>query len=66
MFKIVKYNYPLIVLGYTDLKRQFFPVCFMFNSHEAIEDFDHFFDSMKKLGDQFNFVFELKFLVSDA
>ena len=38
----------------------------MFTSHEKIEDFEHFFDSMHKLGDQFDFVFEPKFLVSDA
>jgi hypothetical protein len=48
-YKIVKYNYPLIVLGYTDLNRTFFPVSFMFTSHEQTADFEHFFESFKKV-----------------
>lgn len=48
-YKIVKYNYPLIVLGYTDLKRKFFPVSFMFTSHEKIDDFNHFLTSFIKV-----------------
>ena len=29
-YKIVKYCYPLIVFGFTNIKREFFPVAFMF------------------------------------
>ncbi|CAF1023345.1 unnamed protein product [Brachionus calyciflorus] len=41
-YKIVKYNYPLIVFGITDIKHKFFPICFMFTSHEQEEDYDFF------------------------
>lgn len=65
-YKIVKYNYPLLVLGYTDLKGQFFPVAFMYTSHEKVEDFDHFFTSFMNVCNAFNFEFKPKYLVSDA
>lgn len=41
-YKIVRFNYPLIVFGYTDKKHQFFPVSFMFTSHEKQQDYLHF------------------------
>ena len=65
-YKIVKYNYPLFVLGYTDLRGQFFPVAFMYTSHEKVEDFSHFINSFKTLCQQFKFDFSPKFLVTDA
>ncbi len=45
-YKIVQYNFPLIVLGVTDINRTFHPICFMFTSHETEDDDDHFFDRL--------------------
>ena len=45
-YKIIKYNYPLIILGITDMERRFHPICYMFTSHEQEVDYDHFFDSL--------------------
>ncbi len=45
-YKIVKYNYPLIVLGVTDMQRVFHPICYMFTSHEQEQDYNHFLDSL--------------------
>lgn len=41
-YKIVKYGYPLIVFGTTDLKRKFYPIAYMLTSHEQQKDFDYF------------------------
>jgi len=42
-YKIIKYNFPLIILGITAMERQFHPICYMFTSHEQEVDYDHFF-----------------------
>ena len=65
-YKIVKYSYPLIVLGFTDLQKQFFPICFMFTSHEQEDDYNHFFESFLDICDRHNIKFKPKFIVSDA
>jgi hypothetical protein len=39
-YKIVKYNFPLIILGITDMERRFHPICYMFSSHEQEVDLD--------------------------
>ena len=44
-YKIVKYSYPLIVFGFSDRSRKFYPIAFMFTSHEEVRDYEHFFDS---------------------
>jgi hypothetical protein len=44
-YQIVKYNFPFIILGVTDITRQFHPICYMFTSHEQQCDYEHFFDS---------------------
>ena len=41
-YKIVKYNYPLIVFGFSDLAHRFHPIFFMYTSHETEADYDHF------------------------
>ena len=46
-YKIVKIGCPLIVFGISDISRKFYPVCFMFTSHETIPDFMNFFTSLK-------------------
>lgn len=65
-YKIVKYNYPLFVLGYTDLNRHFHSVAFMYSSHEQIGDFEHFFRSFKNLCLDFDLEFSPKYIVTDA
>ena len=65
-YKIVKYNFPLIVLGVTDINRTFHPICYMFTSHETEDDYDHFFDRLLIECDCFGFKFEPKYMCSDA
>jgi hypothetical protein len=65
-YKIVKYNYPLIVFGFTDIERKFFPLCFMYSSHETELDYDHFFLSFAELCDMLEINFQPKFIVTDA
>ncbi len=44
-YKIVKYLYPLIIFGFTDISRHFYVVAYMFVSHEQEVDYKHFFSS---------------------
>ena len=44
-YKILKYMYPLLVFGVTNLQRQFIPVAFMITSHETTNDFTFFFEA---------------------
>ncbi len=57
-YQIVKYNYPLIILGVTDITRKFHPICYMFTSHEQERDYDHFFESLLHECKFFDFKFE--------
>ncbi|CAF1037438.1 unnamed protein product [Brachionus calyciflorus] len=34
-YKIVKYCYPVIVFGFTDIARKFHPIAFMITTHET-------------------------------
>ena len=65
-YKIVKYNYPLMILGVTDIRRQFHPISFMFTSHEQEMDIAHFFKSLSQLCDKFSLDLAPKFFVIDA
>ena len=65
-YKIVKYNYPLIILGITDMERRFHPICYMFTSHEQQVDYDFFFDSLLAICKSFDLKFEPKFICTDA
>ena len=65
-YKIVKYNYPLIILGITDMERRFHPICYMFTSHEQEVDYDHFFDTLILACKSLGFKFEPKFICTDA
>ena len=65
-YKIVKYCYPLIVFGFSDVKRQFFPVAFMFTSHEETGDYVHFYASFKQLCARLKISFKPKYMMSDA
>jgi hypothetical protein len=65
-YKIVKYCYPLIVFGFSDVKRQFFPVAFMFTSHEETGDYVHFYTSFKQLCTLLKISFKPKYMMSDA
>ena len=65
-YKIIKNSFPLIVLGLTDMKRQFFPICFMFSSHETEIDFDYFIKSLADLCVSHEIEFDPKYIVIDA
>ena len=65
-YKILKYCYPLIFFGFTDVTRRFFPVAYMFISHEKTEDFTHFFEELDKVCTKFNNEINPKYMVIDA
>jgi hypothetical protein len=46
-YKILKYLFPLIIFGFTDISRKFYVVAYMFVSHEQEVDYKHFFTSLK-------------------
>ena len=45
-YKIVKYGFPLIVFGCTDIRRKFYPICFFVTSHEQELDYNIFWSSL--------------------
>lgn len=53
-YKVLKYGFPLIVYGVTDITRKFHPISFMITSHEQENDFTHFWKSMLLVCSQFN------------
>ncbi len=65
-YKIVKYCYPLIVFGFSDVGHQFYPIAFMFTSHEQATDFDYFFAKLDKVCNHLDVAFKPEFIVSDA
>ncbi|CAF0754992.1 unnamed protein product [Brachionus calyciflorus] len=65
-YKIIKFNYLLIVFGLTDIERKIFTICFMFSSHEQQKDFDFFFTSLIDLCQKFDINFSPEFLIIDA
>lgn len=65
-YKIVRYNYPLIVFGFCDIQHQFFPLAFMYTSHEETSDFEWFFRSFKNLCTKLEIEFDPFYIVTDA
>ena len=67
--KIIKYNYPLMVSVFSDLRHKFHQIAGMFASHETKLDINHFFTSLDDLMKQsFGIYFEkvFKFTMIDA
>jgi hypothetical protein len=65
-YKIIKYNFPLIVFGCTDIRRQFHVIAFMFTSHETEIDFTHFYNSLSDLCKVSNIPFSPHYMMQDA
>jgi hypothetical protein len=66
-YKIIKYFYPLIVFGASDINRKFFPICFMLSSHETTIDYVNFFRSLQALSKRvLNYEFNPKYIITDA
>ena len=65
-YKIVKVGYPLIVFGLSDINRKFYPLCFMFTSHETNKDYANFFKSVKKLSILLNIMLSPEYMCIDA
>ena len=65
-YKIVKVGYPLIVFGISDINRKFYPICFMFTSHEQNKDYVKFFTSLKKLAIILNILLSPEYMCIDA
>ena len=71
-YKIIKYFYPLMIFGITDLNHSFFPIAFMVSSHETADDYLHFFKSLNKIvrrlvpNTNISFDFKPSHIVTDA
>ena len=65
-YKIIKHCFPLIVFGYTDIARKFYPVCFIFTSHETTIDYTRFFTTLSELCGFLNIKFMPSYIVIDA
>ena len=48
-YNIVKYGFPVLVFGWTDLRRKFYPICYFITSHEQEIDFTFFWKSIIEL-----------------
>ena len=66
-YKIVKYFYPIIVFGVSDINRKFYPIIFAITSHETNYDYAHFFDSLNSmLFEIYDTNFNPEYIVVDA
>lgn len=45
-YKIVKYGFPVIVFGCTDIRRKLYPICYFVTSHEQECDYNVFWGSL--------------------
>ena len=65
-YKIIKHNFCLIGFGFTDLARHFYPVCYMFSSHETTVDYTRFFTEFLDIYNKASVSFKLAYMVIDA
>jgi hypothetical protein len=65
-YKIIKYGYPQLIFGITDIRRKFHPIAYMITSHETQLDFQFFFSTFQKLVEDQQLKFEPDFIVQDA
>jgi hypothetical protein len=65
-FKIIKFLFPLIIFGFTDISRRFYVVSFMFVSHEQEVDYKHFFSSLLELAIDLKIHLSIDYLVQVA
>jgi hypothetical protein len=48
-YKITQNQFPLLVFGRSDIKRQFHPIAYMLHSHETTVDFEFFYTELKAI-----------------
>jgi hypothetical protein len=65
-YKIIKYLFPLVIFGFTDISRKFHVVAYMFVSHEQETDYQHFFSSLLQLTVDLEINLDVQYLVQDA
>ena len=65
-YKIIKHCFPLIIFGFTDVSRQFYPVCYMFTSHETTIDYINFFKALLDAFSLIGVTFEPEYMIIDA
>ena len=65
-YKVVKLGFPLIVFGVSDINRKFYPIAFMFSSHEQKADYLRFFKCLNMQTDMLNIKFDPKHMCIDA
>lgn len=61
-YKIVKYGFPVLVFGWTDLRRKFYPICYFITSHEQENDLTFFWKSLFQIASVLNI--DLKQLIN--
>ncbi len=63
---MLKLGFPLIVLGVSDINRKFWPIGFMFSSHEKKNDYFNFFMKIKTIAQKFGVNFDPHYMIIDA
>lgn len=66
-YKIIKYFYPVIVFGCSDVNRKFYPIAYAITSHKQNEDYVWFFTKLNEVCQTLlNFEFKPKYLICHA
>ena len=67
-YKIVKYGFPVLVFGCSDIRRKFYPICFFVTSHEQEVDFTFFWTVLIEVANlvQINLVDMIEYICVDA
>ena len=65
-YKVLKLGFPLMVLGISDINRKFWPIGFMFSSHEQKEDYFKFFTKIKNIAKKCGVNFDPHYMIIDA
>ena len=65
-YKIIKHCFPLIVFGFSDIARQFYPVAFMITSHEKTTNYKFFFKSLIAACQRIHVVLKPAYICIDA
>ena len=65
-YKVLKLGFPLMVLGISDINRKFWPIGFMFSSHEQKEDYFKFFTKIKNIAKKCGVNFDSHYMIINA